>query len=177
MAGLAAALYFATAFVGVYLPATAQQVARGHLHLLLTSGLDAAPPVPALQVAIAAAAAALLINRTDACMWWRVALVGHVGSALIAYAVIYAFDGPTTTRDYGVSCVLGATLGALMTRRGDRLAQAVGIAGTIALLPLSFSWLGIEHPLAIALGAAASGSLRRSRTADRPSAGRRRPRR
>jgi hypothetical protein len=155
-AALAAAAYFTVALAGVYLPATAHQVAHGELYRLLTSGLHAAPPVPALQVALTAAAAALFIHTASAALWWRAVLVGHVGSALGAYALIYAAQGPTTTPDYGVSCVLGATLGALLTRRGNRLAQATGVAGTLALLPLSFSWLGVEHPLSVALGAAAA---------------------
>ncbi|RKQ93020.1 hypothetical protein C8N24_2879 [Solirubrobacter pauli] len=146
--------YFAVAAVGVVAPATAEAVAHGRVWLLLTSALAAQPPLPLAQVGLTAAVAALAIRRVGAGAWWRAALVGHVGSALVAYALMLLAGAEAATRepDYGVSCVLGATLGALMTTH-DRLGRAVGVVGAVALLPVSLSWLGIEHPLAVVLGA------------------------
>ena len=116
--------------------------------------LGRAGPLPFVQVGLAAAVAALAINRLGAAAWWRAALAGHIGSALIAYALIglAGAERAAATPDYGVSCVLGASLGALLTVRGKP--RVVGIVGTLALAPLSFSWIGLEHPLSIALGAA-----------------------
>ena len=149
-----AAAYFVTAAIGVVAPASAEAVARGRVWLLLTSALAAQGPLPLVQVGLAAAVAALAVNRLGAAAWWRAALAGHIGSALVAYALIglAGAEGAATTPDYGLSCVLGASLGALLTVRGKL--RVVGIAGTLALAPLSFGWIGLEHPLSIALGAA-----------------------
>jgi hypothetical protein len=150
LAGLAGA-YFAVAAVGVHLPATAGEVAHGRVWLLLTSGLAAQTPAPLLQVAITAAFAALVIVTAGAATWWRAALTGHVGSALIAYALIAAAGAHAAAAepDYGVSCVFGASCGALLACRRTR---RIGAAGALALVPLSFTWLGLEHPLSVALG-------------------------
>jgi hypothetical protein len=151
-----AAAYFAVAAAGIVAPASARAVARGHVWLLLTSALAAQGPAPLAQVAFAAGVAALAIDRIGARGWWWAALSGHVGSALVIYALIglAGAERAASTPDYGVSCVLGASLGALLTVRGDRAARAVGIAGTLALMPLSFGWIGLEHPLSVVLGAA-----------------------
>jgi hypothetical protein len=150
-----AAVYFAVAAVGIHLPASADAVAHGQVWLLLTSGLDAADPFPLAQVAITAAVAGLVIGLAGARTWWRAALTGHVGSAVLAYALIAAAGAHAAAAepDYGVSCVLGASCGALLATRGGRV---VGVLGALALAPLSFSWLGLEHPLSIALGFAAT---------------------
>jgi len=116
------------------------------------------------QIALTALAVLVFVRLEGAGLWWAVALVGHVGSALLAYAIIgvaialgsggaeAAADDP----DFGISCVLGATLGALFVsglRRRDRTLVAVGAAGFVLLLPFSFDWYGPEHPLSFALGA------------------------
>ena len=118
----------------------------------LSSALTAQGPLPLLQVAVAAVAAWLVIARAGAWFWWRAALAGHIGSALIAYALIWMAGAEARVPDYGVSCVLGASWGDLLALPGRRW---VGLVGALALLPLSFSWLGLEHPLSIALGFAA----------------------
>lgn len=90
-------------------------------------------------------------------VWWAAVLVGHVGSALIAYAIIgiaiaLGSDGAQAAADvpdFGISCVLGATLGVLFAS-GWRL---VGAAGFVLLLPFSLDWYGPEHPLSFVLGA------------------------
>jgi hypothetical protein len=151
-----AAAYFVVAAVGVVAPASADAVAGGRIWLLLTSALAAQGPAPLTQVVVAAAVAALVVNRLSAAAWWRAALAGHVLAALIAYTAIAlaGATGAAAVSDYGVSCVLGASLGALLTVHGDRVAVAVGAIGALAVLPLSFGWLGIEHPLSVVIGAA-----------------------
>ena len=145
-----AALYFHVAAIGIVAPA----VADGRGWLLLTSGLAAQEPAPLAQVAIVAAVAALAITRFGAAAWWRAALAGHVLSAVIVYALI-GLAGATEAAaepDYGVSCVLGASFGALLTVKGAP--RVIGVVGTLALLPLSLTWIGLEHPLSVAIGAA-----------------------
>jgi hypothetical protein len=153
-----AAAYFAVAAVGVELPASAQAVGHGRVWLLLTSALAAQEPYPVAQVGLFAAVAALVIARAGAGGWWRAALTGHVGSALVAYALIAVAGADATEPDWGVSCVFGASCGALLALPGRRL---VGLAGALALLPLSCGWLGLEHPLSVALGYAVTAGSRR----------------
>ena len=148
------AAYFAVAAVGIVVPASAEAVAHGRVWLLLTSALAAQGPVPLAQVALAAAVAAFAIGRIGAAAWWRAALAGHVGSALIVYALIglAGAERAASTPDYGVSCVLGASFGALLTVKGAP--RVIGVVGTLALLPLSLTRIGLEHPLSVAIGAA-----------------------
>ena len=47
----------------------------------------------------------------------------------------------------GPVTISGATL-----RAPAGTIHVAGVAGAVALVPLSFSWLGLEHPLSIALG-------------------------
>ena len=60
-------------------------------------------------------------------------------SAVIVYALIGLVGAAEAAAepDYGVSCVLGASFGALLTVRRDRVATTVGVLGALALLPLS----------------------------------------
>lgn len=168
-----AAAYFVAVIVVSGPPASAAAVAHGRVWLLLTSALDVQGPLPLAQVAIAAAVAGLAIMRLGAWAWWRAALAGHVGSALAAYAAIglavllgsASAERAASRPDYGISCVLAASLGALLVTR-DRVAIAVGAAGTVALVPLSLGWYGSEHLVAVAIGAAVSARTRpRSRGA------------
>ena len=65
--------------------------------------------------------------------------------------------------DYGISCVVGGTVGGLLvTARGSRLALAAGVLGAIALIPGTRGWYGLEHPLSIVFGAAAAWPLVRA---------------
>ena len=98
-----------------------------------------------------------MIRIQGPAVWWAAVLVGHVGSALLNYALIgiaillgssgaeAAADNP----DFGISCVLGASLGALFAS-GYRV---IGAVGFLLLLPFSLDWYGPEHPLSFALGA------------------------
>jgi hypothetical protein len=143
----------------------ADAVADGHVLDLLTSGLAVDGSLVAWQIGLGALAAALVIRREGPVVWWLAALAGHVGSALITYALIgvatalgsASADASSDDPDYGISAVLAATLGALSAsgvRAGDRLIVAVGIVAFVALLPFSIGWVDIEHPLAFGLGAA-----------------------
>jgi hypothetical protein len=158
------------------------ELADGNLLGLLTSALPVAGPLPVLQIAAGALAAAVVIRREGAAMWWIAALAGHIGSALISYGIVglasalgsASAEDATNDADYGISAVVAASLGALFAsglRAGDRVLIALGIAAFVALLPFSIGWLDIEHPLAFVLGAAVvlrlgsanPGALRRQR--------------
>jgi hypothetical protein len=138
-------------------------VARGQVWRLLTSGL-VVEGVAAPQIALTGLAVAAVVQLEGPLVWWGSALVGHVGSALIAYAVIglaivvgsSSAEAAADDDDFGISCVLGATLGALLAsglRRRDRTLAGVGLLGLVVLLPFSIDWYGPEHPLSFALGA------------------------
>lgn len=140
-------------------------IADGRLLRLFSSGLVVAGDAGLLQVAALALLMALVIVREGALVWWLAALVGHVGSALLAYGVIGlaaalgsgSAERTTEQLDYGISCVLAATVGALLVssaRRGERL-LALGCLLSLALwIPFSIGWYAIEHLLAFLLGAA-----------------------
>lgn len=131
-------------------------------------------------MAIAAIAAGAVILREGPATWWLAAIAGHVGSALLAYALIAVAsllgsddaDRAADDPDFGVSCVLGASLGALLAsavlarREGARdagttVALAAGLAGAAAMLALSAGWLDAEHGLSVALGAAVAAARHR----------------
>jgi hypothetical protein len=118
------------------------------------------------QIVLAAAAAFAVIRLRGPLVWWAAVLVGHVGSALLTYAIIgiAGADAAADDPDFGISCVLGASLGALFAS-GRRVLGAIGF---LALLPFSFDWYGPEHPLSFVLGAlvvAAADRLRGRRHA------------
>lgn len=149
---------------------SAEDIADGRFWLLLTSALDVDGSAPVAQLALTGAVAAFVILREGPRLWWIAALSAHVVSALFAYGVIglavglgsdsaeRAADDP----DYGVSCVLAGSLGALFAsglaggrRRtlGDRAALFAGALGLLGLLTVTFGWYDMEHPIAFTLGA------------------------
>lgn len=73
------------------------------------------------QLALLLFVSLLLLARAGAVTWWLAALLGHLGSALLAYAIIGlavalgsgSAEAATDDWDYGTSCVLSAQLGAL----------------------------------------------------------------
>ena len=123
--------------------------------------------VAAPQIALTALAAFAVIRLVGAAVWWAAVLVGHVGSALIAYAIIgiaialgsEGAEAAANDPDFGISCVLGASLGALFAS-GWRV---VGAVGFVLLLPFSLDWYGPEHPLSFVLGALVVGIAGRLR--------------
>lgn len=171
---LAAVYYLAAAVVtvltraGTWSPSafqsSAERIGDGELQRLLSSALVVAGSVAGLQIALGVLTAGLFILLEGPRLWWAVALVGNCGSALIAYAIIGvsaalgsgSAEAAADEPDFGVSCVLAATLGGLLASglgRHNRWVVALAVLGLIGLLPVSFGWLDIEHPLAYALGA------------------------
>jgi hypothetical protein len=169
---LLALAYFVAVAVGVVVDFAPESLASSPAHLtageawrLLTSALAVDSPFPLAQVALAAAAAFAVIRAYGAVVWWGAVIAAHVGSALVAYALIGIFDALSVESarhvgrdpDYGVSVVLTGSLGALFAgallhgRRGIAIAVALGV---VALVPVSLDWYGIEHPLGFAFGAA-----------------------
>jgi hypothetical protein len=138
------------------LQSSAEQVAHGELWRLFTSGL-VVDGVAAPQIALTAIASFAVIRLQGPIVWWAAVLVGHVGSALLSYAIIgiaivLGSDGAEAAADdpdFGISCVLGATLGVLFAS-GYRV---LGIVSFVLLLPFSLDWYGPEHPLSFVLGA------------------------
>jgi hypothetical protein len=148
------------------LQSSADQVADGELWRLFSSGL-VVDGVAAPQIALTALAAFAVIRLQGAAVWGAAVLVGHVGSALIAYAIVGiavalgsgGAEAAANDPDFGISCVLGATLGALFAS-GWRV---VGAIGFVLLLPFSLDWYGPEHPLSFVLGALVVGIAGRLR--------------
>jgi hypothetical protein len=148
------------------LQSSADQVADGELWRLFSSGL-VVDGVAAPQIALTALAAFAVIRLQGPAVWWAAVLVGHVGSALLAYAIVGiaialgsgGAEAAANDPDFGISCVLGATLGALFAS-GWRV---VGAVGFVLLLPFSLDWYGPEHPLSFVLGALVVGIAGRLR--------------
>lgn len=144
----------------------------GEVWHLLTSALLVDGEVPLFQLALLAAVTAAVIMRHGPRIWWAAALLGHVGSALLAYVAIGiaialgngAADAISDDWDYGVSCVMAAQFGVLFAGavlhrrrgRGDTVDLLLIGAACVALLAwlATIDWYGIEHPLAFAIGAA-----------------------
>ena len=124
------------------------------------------------QVALLLFVSLLLLARAGAVTWWLTALLGHVGSALLAYGVIAiavalgsaSAKAATDDWDYGISCVLGAQLAALAYGAWQaRARRAAGpldgailllAAGALVVFAVTVDWYGIEHFFAFAIGLA-----------------------
>ena len=165
------------------LGASPETLVDGEAWRLLTSSLLVEGELPALQLAILAAATAAVIHRAGPRVWWAAALIGHVVPALVAYGSIgiaIALGSDSAERvaddwDFGVSCVLAAQAGvlfadALARTRAARRARPADVAllavtSAAAVLSLvTISWYGVEHPLAFAVGAAVLVVARRRRS-------------
>ncbi len=109
--------------------------------------------------------------------WWLTALLGHLGSAVLAYGVIGiavllgsgSAEAATDDWDYGISCVLSAQLAALAygawqnrrdaARAGARATPLDGAilllaAGSLIFFVVTIGWYGVEHLFAFAIGLA-----------------------
>jgi hypothetical protein len=139
----------------------------GHAWQLLTSGFIIAGE-PWVQLALMTAAVITVLVLFGPGLFWCAAFAGHVVATVIAYlgvAVLWlvargdvghVVDEP----DYGISCVLAGTLGAL-TGAGLRACNqpwavvAVAVATVLilaAVILASFDLTGAEHGLAFVLG-------------------------
>jgi hypothetical protein len=162
------------------LAATPAAIAEGKVWLLMTSGfLVSGEPaigfsgtaVDVLELIALALAAALVVERLGAIAFWRAAVAGHVGGALLVYAALGvvwlvsrdADRGVVHKLDYGVSAVWMALLGALMvfawrvlgtgSRRPREVVLLVACAATgVAGATLFSPFVDAEHGLAFALG-------------------------
>jgi hypothetical protein len=168
------------------------RVLDGELWVLGTSSLQVAGYARGLQVLLLALLTALLIPREGPRDWWLVAIAGHVGSALIAYAVIAlgiglgfrSADAVSSQTDFGISCVMAALIGALAASgglamregragRGDAVFLYAGLAGFVCLIPFSIGWYDVQHVIAWLLGAAVTWGLTQRRRGPVPSDARR----
>jgi hypothetical protein len=147
-------------------------LAAGKVWLLFTSGfVVVGPPLP--QVATIALLAVLVIRFRGSRTFWGAALLGHVGSTLVVYAVVgllwWADAGLVhdviAAPDYGISCIWSAGLGAVAAgawlgevgRRRPWSGKAVAAAAVLVLAAVSVvsddEIARAEHIVAFALGA------------------------
>ena len=153
----------------------------GRVWLLFTSALDVVSTLATVQWVLLAAAMAFALFRLGPRIWWAVAIAGHIGAAVISYAVIelaialgsQSADHTASEADYGVSIILAATLGALAAsampfRRspddpmdtGDRAALWIGLVGLAGMVIVSFGWYDVQHPIGYVIGFLLCGWLR-----------------
>ena len=158
-----------------------EHLAQGDLWRLPASGLVVAGPTWT-QLGELIAAVALLVALAGCTTFWRAAVAGHVGSTLLAYALVgtlaatkpRAVDGLLAAPDYGISCVFAGSLGALAAvvarRAPSRGAGALGAAAcSMPLLSLcgggfttaagALDLASVEHLLAYACGGLAGVPL------------------
>jgi hypothetical protein len=161
-------------------------VASAKLWLLVTSAFIVSGP-PVLELTGVALTVALLIRLYGAGVFWFVAILGHVGSTLTAYAGVGllwlvrpdAVEDVVERPDYGISGAWLAVFGALCVSAWQSLAEGrggrwevtvlVGSVGAAAIGLFAFPLLpGIEHLLAFLFGAGAILLYSRSRRPARP---------
>lgn len=143
-------------------------LAAGKVWTLASSALIIqGPPVP--QLVMTALLCAVLVRACGGAAFWRVAVAGHVGSTLVAYAgigLVYLLARSTAAGvvhapDYGISAVWAAAFGALAVvaaRRGGRprltaLWSAAVLFLFVVLVPLDGELADVEHLLAFVIGA------------------------
>jgi len=138
---------------------------------LLSSGLIVRGALPFLQLAGLVVAALVVIRRQGPVRWAAAAVGGHVLSAVIAYWVLQVevwkgHDGAYAAaggHDYGISCLVAGTLGALCADAALRWRRGAGakegalavvlVLLAVATVPLALSWYGVEHGLSFLVGA------------------------
>jgi hypothetical protein len=133
--------------------------------LLSSAFIVAGEPVAQLALTTVAVIAVLVLFGPG--LFWRAAFAGHVVATVVAYvgvAVLWLVargdvDQVVDEPDYGISCVLAGTLGALIgagLRSRRPWAVAAAAVGTVLILvavtPISYDLTGAEHGLALALG-------------------------
>lgn len=175
-----AAAYLAVIAIGIAgsgLHASADKVSSGDVWLLLTSALNVVPELDVPQWLLLAAAVVVVIWRHGPKLWWTVALTGHIGAALVSYAVIGlavllgsgSADQAAAQSDYGISIVLAATVGALAAggfsvpsgqrTRTDRVCIGLGLIGLAGMIAFSVGWYDMQHVIGFAIGFVVTGWL------------------
>ena len=157
--------------------ASPARIASGKVWLLVTSGLLVQKPLALSMLSFAALGLLTLWLCGQRVLAWS-ALLGHVGSTLLAYAALAlvrglspeTFRGVWTAPDYGVSAIASAWLGAIACvcwrRRGATLVGKTPVVIS-CLAVAAFAWmvrrhlnvLDSEHVLAFAIGAVLSRRL------------------
>jgi hypothetical protein len=145
------------------LASSPNEIARGQVWLLLTSGLviDGLPWAQWSVLAIVLGTALVVLGTARL---WIVALSAHVGATLIAYVgvlVLWLVDsgsvvGTAGQADYGISVIIAGELGALAAVGGRRIALLVGAAALVAFgigVADSSALANAEHLLGFAVGA------------------------
>lgn len=146
----------------------------GRIPRMLASSLLVEDELRYAQLALLLFVSLTLLARAGAVTWWLAALLGHLGSAVLAYGVIGiavalgsgSAEAATDEWDYGISCVLSAQLAALaygawQHRRAARAAETpldrailLLAAGSLAFFVVTIGWYGVEHLFAFAIGLA-----------------------
>ena len=173
-------LYLAVIAVGIAgadLHASADEVSGGDAWLLITSSLTVVPTLEVPQLVVLAVAMGMVIWRHGPKLWWSCAAVGHIGAALVSYAVIgvaiwlgsESADATAAQSDYGISIILAATLGAMTAgalaapkderSRADQVVIALGIIGLVGMLAFSIGWYDMQHAIGYGIGFALAGWL------------------
>lgn len=177
--GLAAG-WLAFVAIGVTGPdfhSSADRVSDGDVWLLFTSALRIVPELGLPQWILLATAVCVVIWRHGPKLWWSIALAGHVGAALISYAVIglaiwlgsTSADKTAGQADYGVSIVLAATLGALAAggfavspesrSRADKTCIGLGLLGLAGMIVFSVGWYDMQHVIGFSIGFLLTGLI------------------
>ena len=135
--------------------ASPEQIAEGRVWLLVTSGLLVQQPIVVSLVSFVALAVFVFVICGVRVLWLS-ALVGHVLSTVIAYALLAAvrstdhdvFQGLLSAPDYGVSAIAAAWLGAIAYtmwgRRGSSLRGRAAIVLSCVAVAL-FAWMMQRH--------------------------------
>jgi peptidoglycan/LPS O-acetylase OafA/YrhL len=191
-AELALVAYFAVAVVVGLLPSSSpithralvaalafspSDLVSGKLWLLPLSGV-VVDGETWTQLAVLAETAVVLVVMAGARTFWRAAVLAHVGSTLVAYAVlaVLAVVAPSATGDlfrdpdYGVSCIWAGAVGALAVvsarrcaSRPARVAVAAAVSAPLVVLLTAgavtpagtLNLATVEHLFAFLLGALA----------------------
>jgi hypothetical protein len=156
-------------------------LAAGRVWELVTSGFVVTGE-PVGQLAALSLAAVAVVHWLGAGIFWRVAIVAHVGSALLAYAAVgvlwltssHVVSSVVTDPDYGTSCVWAGAVGALVgaaVLRHHRLDVVLAVATSVAFvvqIPFAPGLAGAEHVLAFVLGGCVVIAGRRRHATVRP---------
>lgn len=135
--------------------ASPEQIGKGRVWLLLTSGLLVQRPIVlSLASVIALACVVLVVCGTRAL--WVSALLGHVLSTVVTYGLVAsartvdpdAYRSLLRMPDYGVSAIAAAWLGAIAYSAWRRRGSSLGGKAAIVLSCIAvavFAWMVQRH--------------------------------